>query len=296
MQTSIPLAGLGYSVVASVLFGLTPWYVQWLTPLNGMSLFWSRIIFSTLIALFFLLYKRQWPEFRQLIANRNNWAYLIASTSIIATQWWLFVWTPINGMTKELSMGYFLLPLTMVLTGRFVYQEELRFWQKLAIGAASIGIAHEIWAFGQLSWVPLLVAGTYPFYFMIRRKLYSSTLTCFFLENLLLLPCAVLFLYLDDSFVQTVAKTSGLMWLLPGLGVLCTSAMLGYITASKLLPISVFGLLGYLEPALIFTVAVLILGDPVSAEQWLTYSFIGLASIMICIDSVQLLKTPTVQL
>ena len=292
MQTTIPLSGLGYSLLASLLFGLTPWYIQWLTPLSGMSLFWNRIIFSSLIAVLFLLYKRQWAEFRKLISKRSNWLYLIAGTCIVATQWWLFVWAPINGLTKELSLGYFLLPLTMLLTGRFVYQEDIRFWQKLAIAAAVIGISHEIWVFGQLSWVPLLIAGTYPLYFMIRKKIVSSTLSCFLFENLLILPGAILFLYLDNSFIPTVTSTSGMSWLLPGLGLLSTCAMLVYVSASKLLPVSVFGLLGYVEPALIFAVAILVLGEPISTEQWLTYGFIGLASIMIGIDSIKMLRSP----
>ena len=290
MQTTIPLSGFGYSLLASLLFGLTPWYVQSMAPLSGMSLFWSRIIFSSLIAALFLLYKGQWPEFRRLISTRSNWLYLIAGTCIVATQWWLFVWAPMNGLTKELSLGYFLLPLTMVLTGRFVYQEDIRFWQKMAIAAAAIGIAHEVWVFRQLSWVPLLVAGTYPLYFMIRKKIVASTLTCFLFENLLVLPGAILCLYLDSSFIPTVTSTSGMSWLLPGLGLLSTCAMLVYVSASRLLPVSVFGLLGYIEPVLIFAVAILILGEPISPEQWLTYGFIGLASIMICADSIHMLK------
>ena len=286
----ISATGLLCSITASLLFGLTPWYVQWLSPLDGMSLFWSRIIFSTAVALLFLLSTRKWPAFRRLLADWRQCAWLAAGTLIVATQWWLFVWAPINGLTTELSLGYFLLPLTLVLSGRFVYKEEIRGWQKIAIVLASIGVAHELWAFGSLSWVPILVAGTYPLYFMIRKRVKACNLTCFFFENLLLFPLAVLFLSLDNSYMSIVTSASEFKWLLPGLGILCTSAMLIYVSASRLLPVSLFGLLSYIEPALIFFVAVAILGEPVSSEQWLTYGFIGLASLLICFDSIRLVR------
>ena len=68
--------------------------------------------------------------------------------------------------------------------------------------------------------------------------------------------------------------------------------MLTYIAASRLLPISLFGLLGYLEPAVIFAVALFVLGETIPVEQWLTYGFILLATIIVCFDSVNLLRKP----
>ncbi len=47
------------------------------------------------------------------------------------------------------------------------------------------------------------------------------------------------------------------MWclLLPGLGALSTVALASYLKASRLLPIALFGILGYVEPVLLVLVS-----------------------------------------
>ncbi|MFK0572604.1 EamA family transporter RarD [Endozoicomonas sp.] len=294
MSSSVSSTGLGYSILASLMFGLIPWYVQWLNPLDGYLLFWNRILFSTVTALAALLLFGKFQLFLQLLKQPENMLWLGAGTILVAFQWWLFVWTPMNGLTTELSMGYFLLPLTLVLTGRVAYGEKLRPLQLAGTILAAIGVTHEIYQLGSLSWVAVAVAAGYPLYFVIRRKVKVNTLACFMFENLLLLPFAVFALVNSEGFFQTVAANSNLYYLLPGLGVLCTSAMLIYIAASKALPVSLFGLLSYLEPAIIFMVAVFVLREPLPPGQWVTYGFIWLATAIICIDAIRIVRKPAI--
>lgn len=294
MSSSVSSTGLGYSILASLMFGLIPWYVQWLNPLDGYLLFWNRILFSSATALIALLLLSKFQLFLQLLKQPANMIWLSAGTVLVGFQWWLFVWAPMNDLTTELSLGYFLLPLTLVLTGRIVYSEKLRPLQLAGTILAAIGVAHEVYQFGSLSWIAVAVAAGYPLYFLIRRKVKVNTLACFIFENLLLLPFAVFAIVNSEGFFQTVAANSDLYYLLPGLGVLCTTAMLIYITASKALPVSLFGLLSFLEPVIIFMVAVFILREPLPTTQWVTYGFIWLATAIICIDSIRIIRRPAI--
>ncbi|WP_238593754.1 EamA family transporter [Endozoicomonas atrinae] len=113
-------------------------------------------------------------------------------------------------------------------------------------------------------------------------------------ENLLLLPFAIFAIATDENFFQALSANNDLYYLLPGLGVLCTLAMLIYVAASKALPVSLFGLLSYLEPAIIFMVAIFILKEPLPSSQWVTYGFIWLATAIICIDSIRIVRKPAV--
>lgn len=274
------------------MFGLIPWYVQWLNPLDGSLLFWNRILFSSITTLVSLLLPRKFQLFKQLLKQPENMLWLVTGTVLVGFQWWLFVWAPINDLTKELSLGYFLLPLTLVLTGRIAYGEKLRPLQLAGTVLAATGVACEVYQFGSLSWVPVAIAAGYPPYFLIRRKVEVHPLICFMFENLLLLPFAIFATATDERFFQAFSDNSDLYYLLPGLGVLCTLAMLTYVAASKALPVSLFGLLSYLEPAIIFVVAIFILKEPLPSSQWVTYGFIWLATIIICIDSIKVICKP----
>ena len=293
-EHAISTRGLACSVSASLLFGFIPWYVQWLAPLSGSTVFWVRIVFSGVIALITLCWLKQYNDFKILLCNRKQTLLLSLGAILVGIQWWLFLWAPVNGLTKELSLGYFLLPLTLALTGRLIYGEQLRPLQKLAFVAAITGVANELYAVGSLSWVPLVVAGLYPVYFVIRRRVNVNALVCFTFENTLLLPFAIAGLILDQNFSDALFCNWHLVLLLPGLGIITTSSVLVYIAAARLLPVSLFGLLGYLESAVIFAIAILILGEPIPAEQWLTYGFILVAAILVCFDSVTLIRKPAI--
>ncbi|WP_051789216.1 hypothetical protein [Endozoicomonas montiporae] len=60
--------------------------------------------------------------------------------------------------------------------------------------------------------------------------------------------------------------------------------MLMYVNASSKLPFSLFGLLSYLEPALMFVVAIVILQESFEATQWITYGLIWAATLTVVID------------
>src|SRR3546814_18391194 len=79
-------------------------------------------------------------------------------------QLWLFAWAPLNQKGLDVSMGYFLLPMVMVLLGRLFYGERLSRVQTMAVLVAAVGVSHELWRSGSFSWATALVIFGYPPY------------------------------------------------------------------------------------------------------------------------------------
>lgn len=67
---------------------------------------------------------------------------LLAATCVCAAlpglQIIIFCWAPVNGQSRSLTLGYFLLPLVMVITGRALYGETISGWQKIAVLLAAL--------------------------------------------------------------------------------------------------------------------------------------------------------------
>ncbi|WP_009915999.1 EamA family transporter RarD, partial [Burkholderia humptydooensis] len=189
---------------------------------------------------------------------------------LLGLQLWLFLWAPLHGRMLEVSLGYFLLPLTMVLVGRFHYHERLSGLQWLALACAAAGVAHEIWATRAFAWPTLVVALGYPPYFVLRRRVNADSLALFSVEMLVLLPMAAATLATGGTSVAG----RPLLWtmLLPGLGAISTLALASHLKASRMLPMALFGILGYVEPVLLVAVAVLVLGEALSWQQLATYA------------------------
>ncbi|MGH8435383.1 MAG: EamA family transporter RarD [Pseudomonas sp.] len=285
--------GVALSLTASVLFALMPGYVHELAPMDGIQVFAQRVLWSIPAVLLLVAVARQWAVLAAVFQRLRNEPLLLAALPLAAVliglQWGLFLWAPLEGRMLEVSLGYFLLPLAMVLAGRLFYGERLSPLQGIAVAFALLGVAHELWLTRAFSWVTLLAALGYPPYFMLRRWMRLDALSGFILEMLMLAPLAV-WLIVTYSPPDLFSQRPQLWWLLPGVGLLGTLAFAAMMAASRLLPLGVFGILSYVEPVLLFAVAVLFLGETFNPAQIWTYAPIWLAILLTGWDSVYVLR------
>ena len=285
--------GVALSVGASVLFALLPGYVQLLAPLDGIQIFAQRVLWSIPLVLLLVFLTRQGALLRETFARLRREPLLVAAWPVaavlIGVQWGLFLWAPLAGRMLEVSMGYFLLPLAMVLAGRLFYNERLRPLQQLAVACAMVGVLHELWRTQAFSWLTLVTALGYPPYFMLRRWMRLDALSGFVLEMLMLAPLAI-WLILAYGPVGAFEGRTALWLLVPGMALIGTLAFAAMMASSRLLPMGLFGILSYVEPVLLFAVALLVLGERFDAGQWLTYLPIWLAVLLVGWDSARLLR------
>lgn len=293
-MTSYPEGGRGIalSVTASMLFSLMSAYAKLLAPLTGLDIFAWRILWTAPGAFALIALRGRWPAFVELVGRgARDWRVLLAlpaSAALLGVQLWLFLWAPLHGRMLEVSLGYFLLPLTMVLVGRFYYHERLDPLQWAAVVCAALGVAHEVWATRAFAWPTLVVALGYPPYFMLRRRINADSLAAFAIEVALLCPIA------GAMAATSATQVSGkpVLWalLLPGLGVLSTLALASYLKASRMLPMALFGILGYVEPVLLVAVSLLLLGETLTVAQLATYGPIWLAVALTAVHSMMMLR------
>ncbi|EGH03797.1 MULTISPECIES: EamA family transporter RarD [Pseudomonas syringae group genomosp. 2] len=280
--------GVVLSILASTLFGVMYFYTSLMTPLDGEEIFGWRMLLTVPCATLFMLVSGDWRRVREVTVRLRQQPLLIfallLSSVLIGAQLLIFMWAPLHGRSLEVSLGYFLLPLSMILTGRIVYGEHLSYLQKVAAVFAMIGVGHELWRLGSFSWETLLVAGGYPLYFVLRRKLKTDHLGGLWFDMLLMLPIGLWFI--ANGHPQAIQQAPLLYLLIPVLGVISASALVSYIVASRLLPFSLFGLLSYVEPVLLVGVA-LLLGESIGRDEWLTYLPIWLAVVVLMIEGAK---------
>ncbi|BFG77744.1 EamA family transporter RarD [Paraburkholderia terrae] len=293
MNAYQPGRGIALSVSASTLFALMSVYAKLLTPLTGLDIFAWRVIWTVPGAFALIALRSRLPQLKALsmrVIREPRTALLLAvSAALLGAQLWVFLWAPLHGRMLEVSLGYFLLPLTMVLLGRFYYHERLEPLQWLAVGCAALGVLHELWVTRAFSWPTLLVAIGYPPYFVLRRKINADSLTAFALEMSLLLPFALAMAFHGGSLALLSGRVDMWLLLLPGLGALSTVALATYLKASRLLPMALFGILGYVEPVLLVIVSVTLLGESLTAQQLGTYLPIWIAVALTGLHSARLL-------
>jgi chloramphenicol-sensitive protein RarD len=109
-------------------------------------------------------------------------------------------------------------------------------------------------------------------------------------EMALLLPVAIIFVISGGSLAKIAGRVDMWCLLLPGLGALSTLALASYLKASRLLPVALFGVLGYVEPVLLVLVSITLLGETLSASQLATYIPIWIAVALTGLHGVRLVR------
>lgn len=283
------LKGVSLSILASFLFGGMYYFTTFLRPLNGEEIFGWRMLLTLPVMSFFLFLTGDWALVKTIQTRlRENWKLCLvlpATSALLGIQLWLFLWAPLHGHAMNVSLGYFMMPLVMVLIGRFYYKDKLSHWQKGAVFLAVLGVVHALIQAGGFSWTSLLVCLGYPYYFVLRTQFKTDNLGGLWFDMLLMLPLALYFAMAGEGLGVMLDMNARLSLLVGILGVLSASALIAYILASRLLPFSLFGLLGYVEPVLLVLVAFLI-GESIAEQEWPTYIAIWAALTLLAAEGL----------
>lgn len=286
--------GVVASVTSSALFAGV-FMLAGLLPVEGTTLFGLRTVFMVAVLIALLTLARRWGGMRVLLRRIRErpsvGIALLVSAAMLGVQQWLFVWAPAQGRGLPVALGYFIMPIVLALGGRIVFRERLGPWRTASVGLAVLAVVYQALLVGGLSWETIAVALGYPVYFIVRRLAGIGGMAGISAETMLALPVALWLLTLDPDLPNALADP-GTAWLIAGFGVLAAIALMLYIFASGMLPLSIFGLLSYLEPLGLALAAALVLREPLPADQLPTYILIAVALVLLALESLARKRPP----
>ena len=288
------IMGVALAILSNVLFGVLYAYSSFLAPLSGTQVFIWRILAMWVALIGYLLISgRLGLHIGKLKAlqTMKQRAWLLLPTPIFLSQFWLFMWAPVNGQGVQTAMGYFLFPLMMVVFGCVLFGEKLSRLQWLAVGFAAVGVGSEIVRTQSVSWATLWVCGTYPVYYILRRLQGIDAITGLLVDLTIFAPFALAYLFLfASSSLGLVSSSSFFIMMLAGLGILSVLAMKTNVDASQMLPVNVYGMMSYLEPALLFILAITVLGNPFESAMIYSYGLIWLGIACLIAHGIRQLR------
>ena len=279
--------GIWYAIGAYASWGLFPIYWKLLHHVPALQLISHRIIWSFLALIVFILFLRQWSDFRSAAFSlRVFYVYLIAAV-LIGINWLTYVWAVNAGHIIETSLGYFINPLLSVSMGVFFLHEHLHARQWIFIGLAAAGVLFLAIVHGSIPWIALTLAFSFAFYGLVKKTAPLGSLYGLTLETGILLLPALFFLFVSDvngtgAFLHT-GTTADI--LLAGAGVVTTIPLLMFASAARRIPLSLIGVLQYISPTLQFLIGVLIYHESFTFIQFIGYAIVWLALILFGMES-----------
>ncbi|NNE09766.1 MAG: EamA family transporter RarD [Gemmatimonadetes bacterium] len=269
------LAGLG----AYLLWGLFPIYWKLLAAWSPEEVIGQRVVWSFVCLVPLLLIRGSAGGALAALRSPRLVALSTLSGSILAMNWYVFVYAVNHDRVVEASLGYFINPLLNVALGGIFLGERIRPWQAVAITIALGAVAYLAWSFGEVPWIALTLAVSFGVYGLLRKTSALSSLQGLTLETaLLFLPAAGFLFWLashgeshfavTDTGGRLLAVTTGLVTALP---------LLLFAKAARSLRLSTIGMMQYLAPSLQFLLGVLIYGEPLETARMVVFSLIWLA-------------------
>jgi chloramphenicol-sensitive protein RarD len=277
--------GVAYGVGAYVIWGLLPIYWRWLEQATAFEILANRGIWSLVVCMILLAFQRQLRSTFTLMKNYKTFFTLALSSFLLTLNWGIYIWSVSADRVVEASLGYYITPLVVVFFGVFVLKEKLRNTQKLSLGLAAIGVAILTFAFGQLPLVAFGLALSWGAYSLIKKRLDAGSLETLSVEMLFaLIPSGIYMFYLmsnnqaqfgTELWFSLILTTAGLVTIVP---------LLMFNSAATTLPLTLVGLLGYINPTIMFLVGFIVFHEPLTFSKIFGFVFIWSALILLGID------------
>lgn len=281
------LKGILSALSANILFGAGYYFAVLLRPLSDQQMLGFRILVLAPIILLAIFAFHQQVAFRTLwqkIRQKPPLVFVILLLTLnTGIQLWLFLWAPNNGQAVQVSIGYLLLPIVAVCFGKIIFKEHFSRLKWCAVGFAVLGVGSNLLMSSAISWATFVAGLGYPIYIALRRYFQINHLATFFVELALLLPLAF-YLISTTDFAQTLSQNNYFYLYLALLGIVNGAAFILYITASRLLPLNVLGLLGYAEPLMMLLVSFAI-GELLTAEAYFLMACLAVSIGLLSVES-----------
>lgn len=285
-------SGVLIALVSQILFSALYLFGHFMSPLTGTDTFALRMPTMLIGLLVILLLSTGIGSIQSMIRTRlgkdlKKWVIFLLGSFNAGSQFWLFMWAPVNNEGVNVAMGYFLFPLCMAVCGFLFFKAPLSRLQWIALGLAGIGVAHELWLKQSFSWSSLWVCMGYPFYYLSRRAMNVPALQGLTIDiGIMTVLCGVYLFFRSDVF-STIFSMPKYLYLLPMLGAFSAIAMFLNLKASAVLPVGLFSMLSYLEPALLFVLAITVLNAEIDPSAYWTYLPIWMGLLLLGVNGLQ---------
>ncbi len=275
-------SGLPYALGAHVVWGSMPLYlllVQSVPPLEFVA--W-RLVFTLPLCLGFVAATRSWAELAAVLRDRRALLTLLGSAAMVAVNWWLYVWAIHNGHVYAASLGYYILPLMMMLLGLVVLGEKLSRRQWAAVVLAGLGVG--ILAIGALTtmWLSVSMAVTFGIYGLLRKTVAAGALAGLTVESMILYPVALGIVGWSwaTSPTPALAQGWGTALAVAWSGPMTAIPLMMFAIAARRMPYTVIGFLQFSSPTIVFLLGLTVFGEELRPAQLACYVLIWAAAAL----------------
>tara|TARA_B100000575_G_C23026430_1_gene591047 strand:+ start:72 stop:950 length:879 start_codon:yes stop_codon:yes gene_type:complete len=236
--------------------------------------------FTLVITTFFFV---KWKIFFEIIKDKQNLFYLFISGFLIFVNWGVWIYAIATNRIIDASFGYFIMPILSVMLGYFFFSEKLNRKRLFAILLVVLSILYLVLvSIKSLPWVGLIVAFSWGFYNLIRKKINVDTDIGLLIESLFILPFALIVFYfiVDKGYNDFQLSNPPMMLFIFLAGPMTVIPLFLYVRGVELCGLGPSGMIFYITPTFQFLLGYFYYNEPFSMTKLVSFIFIWIAVVI----------------
>ena len=258
-------------------------YFEYVSFIGHIELVVHRCIWTALMLIITTSFLSKWNIFLDIILNKKSLLFLFLSGLLIFINWAVWIYAVATERIIDASFGYFIMPIISVLLGYIFFKEDLNKKRIFSIILVLISILILIFFnLKSLPWVGLIVALSWAFYNLVRKKINIDTDLGLLIESLFIFPFALIVFYLiikNGSNDFSLSKP-GLSLFLILAGPMTVIPLFLYVRGVELIGLGPTGMIFYITPTLQFILGYFYYNEEFSLVKFVSFIIIWIAVII----------------
>jgi len=258
-------------------------YFEYVSFIGHTELVVHRCLWTAVMLIITTSFLSKWKVFFDNIKIKKNLIGLFFSGFLIFINWSVWIYAVATDRIIDASFGYFIMPIISVLLGFIFFKEKLNQKRILSISLVLISIIILIFFnLKSLPWVGLIVAFSWAFYNLIRKKITIDTDIGLLIESLYILPFALVAFYFiaENNFNDFSLSNPGLSLFLTLAGPMTVIPLFLYVRGVELIGLGATGMIFYITPTLQFILGYFYYNEDFSLVKFLSFIIIWIAVII----------------
>ena len=217
---------------------------------------------------------------KKVLRNKKNLIILFFSGILIFTNWAVWIYAVSTDRVIDASFGYFIMPIISIFLGYFFFKEILTFKSKISISIVIFSILYLLLSnFNTIPWVGLIVALSWSFYNLLRKKINVETDIGLLIESLYILPVILISFYflVQNNVNDFNLENPKLMFIFMLAGPMTVIPLYLYVRGVEHCGLGPTGMIFYITPTLQFILGYFLYNEPLNNEKLISFILIWIA-------------------
>ena len=255
-------------------------YFKYISFVGHIEIVLHRCIWTAFFLIITTSYFSKWQIFFHTMKNYRILFTLFFSGLLIFINWAVWIYAVANNQIIDASFGYFIMPILSVLLGNIFFKELLNTKRKISIILVLISILFLLFlSFRSIPWVGLVVALSWGFYNLLRKKINIDTDIGLLIESFFILPFALVAFYfvVKEGFNDFTISNPSLMFLLLLAGPMTVIPLFLYVRGVEMCGLGPTGMIFYITPTFQFILGFFYYNEPFSISKLVSFILIWIA-------------------